>query len=68
MEIVQTGTATWRWCMSMFGARFAVFMRRARVLPGPCPATRNLSFSTFHRANEFLKLFHSQTIVKERKK
>ena len=44
MEIVQTGTGTWRWCMSMFGARFAVFVRRARVLPGPCHATRNLSF------------------------
>ena len=28
--------------MSMFGARFAVFVRRARVLHGPCPATRNL--------------------------
>ena len=42
MEIVQTGTNTWRWCMSMFGARFAVFVRRARVLPTPCPATRNL--------------------------
>ena len=42
MEIVQTGTSTWRWCMSMFGARFAVFVRRARVLPSPCPATRNL--------------------------
>ena len=28
--------------MSMFGARFAVFVRRTRVLPGPCPATRNL--------------------------
>ena len=35
--------------MSMFGARFAVFVRRARVLPGPCPATRNLSFLRFHR-------------------
>ena len=34
----------WPWCMSMVGARFAVFVRRARVLPGPCPATRNLSF------------------------
>ena len=44
MEIVQTGTGTWPWCMSMFGARFAVFVRRARVLPSPCPATRNLSF------------------------
>ena len=42
MEIVQTGTDTWPWCVSMFGARFAVFVRRARVLPGPCPATRNL--------------------------
>ena len=35
--------------MSMFGARFAVFVRRARVLPTPCPATRNLSFWRFHR-------------------
>jgi hypothetical protein len=43
MEIVQTGTVTWLWCMGMFGARFAVFVRRARVLPGPCYATRNLS-------------------------
>ena len=33
----------------MFGARFAVFVRRARVLPGPCPATRNLSFLRCHR-------------------
>ena len=30
--------------MGMFGARFAVFVRRMRVLPTPCPATRNLSF------------------------
>ena len=43
------GTGTWPWCMSMFGARFAVFVRRARVLPSPCPATRNLSFLRFHR-------------------
>ena len=28
----------------MFGARFAVFVRQAHVLPSPCPATRNLSF------------------------
>jgi hypothetical protein len=42
MEIVQTCTGTWRWCMGMYCARFAVFVRRARVLPGPCPATRNL--------------------------
>ena len=33
----------------MFGARFAVFVRRARVLPSPCYATRNLSFLRFHR-------------------
>jgi hypothetical protein len=26
-----------------FGARFAVFVRRARVLLSPCYATRNLS-------------------------
>ena len=31
------------------GARFAVFVRRARVLPIPCHATRNLSFLRFHR-------------------
>ena len=49
MEIAQTCTSTWRWCISMFGARFAVFVRRARVLPGPCPSTRNLSFWRFHR-------------------
>ena len=42
MEIAQTGTNTWWRRMGMFGARFAVFVRRARVLPGPCPATRNL--------------------------
>ena len=33
----------------MFGARFAVFVRRARVLPSSCHATRNLSFLRFHR-------------------
>ena len=49
MEIVQTGTSTWPWCMGMFGARFAVFVRRARVLPSPCPATRSLSFLRVHR-------------------
>jgi hypothetical protein len=27
--------------MSMFGARFAVFVRRLRVLPTPCHATRS---------------------------
>ena len=49
MEIVQTRTVTCCWCVSMFGARFAVFVRRVRVLPSPCPATRNLSFLRFHR-------------------
>jgi hypothetical protein len=49
MEIVQTGMDTWLWCMGVIGARFAVFVRRARVLPSPCPATRNLSFLRFHR-------------------
>ena len=49
MEIVQTGTVTWSWRVGMFGARFAVFVRRARVLPTPCPATRNLSKLRFHR-------------------
>ena len=33
----------------MFGARFAVFVRPARVLPTPCPANRYLSFLRFHR-------------------
>ena len=33
----------------MFGARFAVFVQRARVLPTPVCATRNLSFLRFHR-------------------
>jgi hypothetical protein len=46
---VQTGIHTWPWCMGVFGARFAVFVRRARVLPGPCPATRNLWFLKCHR-------------------
>ena len=49
LGIRQTCTVTWRWCMGMFGARFAVFVRRARVLPTPCHATRNLSFWRFHR-------------------
>jgi hypothetical protein len=37
MEIVQVQTRTgmWPWCMGTFGARFAVFVRRARVLPSP---------------------------------
>ena len=35
--------------MGMFGARFAVFVRRARVLSTPCHATRNLSFLRFHQ-------------------
>jgi hypothetical protein len=55
MEIVQTCTDACMWCMGMFGARFAVFVRRARVLPVPCRATRNLSFLRFHR--------HRHTVV-----
>ena len=35
--------------MRMLGARFAMFVRLARVLPIPCPATRNLLFLRFHR-------------------
>ena len=42
MEIAQTSIGTWLRCVGMFGARFAVFVRLARVLPGTCPATRNL--------------------------
>ena len=44
MKTVQTCTRTWWWCVSMCGARFAVFVRTARVLPSPSQATRNLSF------------------------
>ena len=61
MEIVHTWTGTCIWCMSMFGARFAVFVRRARVLPGPCSATRNLSFVEVSPAPSpccFNSLFH----------
>jgi hypothetical protein len=42
----------------MFGVRFAVFVGRARVLPSPCHATRNLSFLRFHR--------HRHTVVSTR--
>ena len=35
--------------MGMFGARYAVSVRRVRVLPTLCPATRNLSFLRFHQ-------------------
>ena len=61
MEIAQTGVGTWQRCVSMFGARFAVFVRRARVLPTPCPATRNLSFLRCSPAPSpccFNSLFH----------
>ena len=57
-EIVQTSIHTWPWCISMFGARFAVFVRRVRVLLTPCHATRNLSFLRFHR--------HRHTVVSTR--
>ena len=31
----RTNVHTQAWCVGMFGARFAVFVRRARVLPNP---------------------------------
>jgi hypothetical protein len=37
---------------NMFDALFAVFVRRVRVLPVPCHATRNLSFLRFHRRRD----------------
>jgi hypothetical protein len=40
--------------MGMFGARFAVFVRRARVLPSPCHATRNFCSSGFHRRHHLV--------------
>ena len=46
------GTGTWPWCTGMFGARFAVFVRRVRVLLTPYYATRNLSFLRFHRRRD----------------
>ena len=65
MEIVQTGKGTWSWCVSMFGARFAVFVRRARVLPSPCPATRNLLVLEVSPAPSpccFNSLFHLELV------
>jgi hypothetical protein len=54
MEIVQTGTNMWRWCVSMFGARFAVFVRRARGMPSSFAATRNFrSFRHSLSATQF---------------
>ena len=44
MKLVPTSTRTWWWCVSMYGARFAVFARPARVLSSPSQATGNLSF------------------------
>ena len=41
----------------MCGARFAVFVRRARVLPSPSQATRNLSFLEVSPAAVTLLLF-----------
>ena len=32
----RTNVHTQAWCVGMFRARFAVFVRRARVLPNPC--------------------------------
>ena len=61
METKQTCTRTYICVMSMFGARFAVFVRRARVLPSPSQATRNLSFTSVSPAPSrccFNSLFH----------
>jgi hypothetical protein len=49
MKTLQTCGGTYTVVREHVGARFAVFVRRARVLPTPCPATRNLSFLRFHR-------------------
>ena len=38
MEIVQTCTVTWQWCMSMIGARFAVFVNLGENLLSYCKA------------------------------
>jgi hypothetical protein len=40
---------TWLWCMGMFGACIAVFLRERRVLPSPLYATRNLSLLRYPR-------------------
>ena len=62
METAQTCMDTWPWCMSVFSARFAVFVRRLRVLPGACPATRNLSFCRYctgvHRRRHLVPIQH----------
>jgi hypothetical protein len=48
-EIIEIDTAACVWCIMKVGAHLAVFVRQARVLPGPLYATRNLSFLRFHR-------------------
>jgi hypothetical protein len=47
VKTVQMGT--WLWCMGMFGACIAVFLRERRVLPSPLYATRNLSLLRYPR-------------------
>ena len=42
----------------------SVFVRRARVLPSPCYATRNLSFLRFHRRTLLFQLVVSLEIVR----
>ena len=44
METVTTNMHTYMWGVSMYGARFAVFVRTGRVFSITCQATRNLSF------------------------
>ena len=67
MEIVQTGTGTWIQCVGMFGARFAVFVRRARVLLTPCHATRSFcSQFVIGFCIHFLYMYTTTTYYKSR--
>jgi hypothetical protein len=49
MEIVQTRTGTLPWCLGMFGARFAVFVRRSRVFAALVLQLVICRFLRFHR-------------------
>ena len=45
-------TGTCIWFMGMFSARFAVFVRRARVLPSPCHAVIPIRASPVNRIRQ----------------
>ena len=47
MEIVQTGTDTWPWCMGMFGARFAVVIFVLEVFTGAGHLLLKFFFNNF---------------------